>query len=94
MTIWRAAALKRGITQRQQVYAMLHRRYWRELDEPVERGDTLVLITGFSHELNDTELEIIVRVHGDGRQAEVFHCNYLTDKIRRYREENPDGWLN
>ena len=51
------------------------------------------LVVGRGHELNDAEIEILVEVYDDHRASVIFHCNYLSEKFREYRKENPDGWL-
>jgi hypothetical protein len=90
--VWEASSFEHFISQRQQVWVMLHPTYQRIFEAGNARTGDVLLITGYSHELNEDEIEILVRVWPDGRTSHVFHCNYLSEKIRRYREEYPDGW--
>ena len=39
----------------------------------------------------DREIEVLVNVYGDGREAVVFRAMELGPKFRRYREENSNG---
>ena len=92
--VWKESALKRGISPARQTWVILHPTYRREVpDATPERGGRVVLFTGLGRELDEQELEILVRVFADGRQAEVFHAMHVTERLRQYREEHPDGWV-
>lgn len=43
------------------------------------------------HSQTDREIEVLVNVYDDGREAVVFHAMELGPKFRRYREENSNG---
>jgi len=90
--VWEDSSFEHFISKRQQVWVMLHPTYQRVYEEGDAHMGNVLLITGYSHELNEDEIEILVRIWPDGRQSHIFHCNYISQKIRRYREENPDGW--
>ncbi|MDR6972157.1 hypothetical protein [Leifsonia shinshuensis] len=49
------------------------------------------LIIGHPHAQTDREIEVLVNVYDDGREARVFHAMELGPKFRRYREENSNG---
>lgn len=74
-----------------QVWAMAYPAYRAELpDESLDDG-TVVLYIGHPHAQTSREIEVLVNVYGDGREAVVFHAMPLGPKFRRYREENPNG---
>jgi hypothetical protein len=54
-------------------------------------GGTVRLYVGPEHEQTDRELEILVNYFTDGREASIFHAMPLGPKVRRYREEHPNG---
>lgn len=60
---------------------------------PIERpeGEELWLYIGPPHAQTEREIEILVSIYPDSRQAVVFHAMPLGSKYRRYREENPSG---
>lgn len=83
--------MKHGIPQADQVWAMVHPTYSTKLvGESVDDG-TVWLYIGHPHAQTDREVEILVNVYADGREALVFHAMELGPKYRRYREENPNG---
>ncbi|QJU55809.1 hypothetical protein SCB71_01930 [Herbiconiux sp. KACC 21604] len=51
----------------------------------------MMLFIGPPHGQTGREIEVLVNVYSDGRQAVVFHAMPLGPKFRRYREENPSG---
>ncbi len=50
---------------------------------------TVWLYIGHPHAQTDREIEVLVNVYADGREALVFHAMGLGPKFRQYREENP-----
>ena len=58
--------------------------------EKVDKG-VVWLYVGHPHAQTDREIEVLVNVYSDGREAVVFHAMDLGPKFTRYREENPDG---
>ena len=55
--------------------------------ESIDDG-TVWLYIGQPHSQTNREIEVLVNVYGDGREAVVFHAMDLGPKFRRYREEN------
>jgi len=49
------------------------------------------LYIGHPHSQTDREVEVLVNVYPDGREALVFHAMELGPKFRKYRQENPSG---
>ena len=70
---------------------MVHANYRAELaGESIDDG-TVWLYIGHPHAQTDREIEVLVNVYADGREALVFHAMDLGPKFRQYREENPNG---
>jgi len=70
---------------------MVYATYRAELvGESIDDG-TVWLYIGHPHAQTDREIEILVNVYDDGREALVFHAMELGPKFRQYREENPNG---
>lgn len=70
---------------------MVHANYRAELvGESIDDG-TVWLYIGHPHARTDREIEVLVNVYDDGREALVFHAMDLGPKFRQYREENPNG---
>ncbi|MGV1034016.1 MAG: hypothetical protein ACOYBP_02170 [Microbacteriaceae bacterium] len=74
-----------------QMWAMLHPNYSADLVEESTAELRVRLFIGPPHEQTAREIEILVAVYADGREAKVFHAMELGSKFRRFREENPDG---
>ena len=70
---------------------MLHPIYQAELPGESLDDGTVRLIIGHPHAQTDREIEVLVNVYDDGREARVFHAMELGPKFRRYREENSNG---
>lgn len=71
----------------------MHATYSRQLaGASVDDGEVWLYI-GHPHaqSLPDDEIEVLVNVYSDGREARIFHAMRLGPKFRRFREENPDG---
>lgn len=69
---------------------MTHPNYRAKLvGESIDDG-TVWLFIGHPHAQTDREIEVLVNVYGDGREALVFHAMGLGPKFRQYREENPN----
>ncbi|QNE35268.1 hypothetical protein [Leifsonia shinshuensis] len=88
---WTESARKHGIPQADQIRAMVHANYHAELPGQSIDDGTVWLYIGHPHPQTDREVEILVNVYPDGREAVVFHAMELGPKLRRYREENPNG---
>lgn len=86
---WASSADKHGIPRVDQIYALLHPTYQMRLDsEKFDDGDVWLYI-GHPHRQTDREVEVLVNVYLDGRDAYVFHAMQLGSKYRTYREEHP-----
>ena len=70
---------------------MLHPTYRSKLDsEKFDDGDVWLYI-GHPHPQTEREVEVLVDVYTDGREAFVFHAMNLGPRFTRYREEHPDA---
>jgi hypothetical protein len=87
---WEPSSDKHGIPRTDQIYAILHATYLADLGSSND-GGTVRLYVGPEHEQTDRELEILVNYFTDGREASIFHAMPLGPKVRRYREEHPNG---
>ena len=88
---WTDSSGKNGIPRDDQVYAIVNASYRARLDsEKLDDGDVWLYI-GHPHAQTEREIEILVNVYPDGREAVIFHAMGLGAKLRRYREENPHG---
>lgn len=88
---WISSSFKHDVSQLDQIRAMAHPSYEVELPgESLDDGRVRLYI-GRPHEQTDREIEILVNVYADGRQAIVFHAMPLGPKYRRFREEHPDA---
>jgi hypothetical protein len=73
------------------LHAIVHANYTDKLDsEKFDDGDVWLYI-GHPHAQTEREIEVLVNVYPDGREAIVFHAMELGPKFKRYREENADG---
>jgi hypothetical protein len=70
---------------------IVHANYTVRLDSEKLDDGTIWLYIGHPHAQTRREIEILVNVYPDGREAVVFHAMELGPKFRRYRQENPDG---
>jgi len=73
------------------VYAVANATYSAILPGEAVDGGTVWLYIGHPHPQTTREVEVLINVYADGREAVVFHAMELTDKFRRYREENQNG---
>jgi hypothetical protein len=89
---WTESSKKHGISQTCVGWAIAHANYTRDLADNGD-GSTDRLFVGPEHEQTDREIEVIVRVwmNGSGRESVIFHAMPLGPKIRRMRQEHPDG---
>jgi hypothetical protein len=88
---WTSSSLKHGVPRADQVWAMVHATYSARLtDESIDDGEVWLYI-GHPHAQTDREIEILVTVYPDGREALVFHAMELGPKFRRYREDDPNA---
>ena len=70
---------------------MVHANYRARLvGEALDDGQVWLYI-GHPHAQTDREIEILISVYEDGREAVVFHAMDLGPKFRRFREDNPNG---
>ncbi|WP_294180937.1 hypothetical protein [uncultured Schumannella sp.] len=88
---WTDSTGKHGIPRDDQVHAIVHATYTGKLPENGAGGGEVWLYIGRPHPQTDREIEILVEVFTDGREALVFHAMDLGPKFRRHREENPNG---
>ena len=82
---------KHGVARGDQLWAMAHATYRAELPGQSIDDGTVWLYIGHPHSQTDREVEILVNVYADGREAVVFHAMELGPKFRRYREEHRNG---
>lgn len=88
---WTESSAKHGVPRADQVYAVAHATYSvRLLQESVDDGEVWLYI-GPAHEHTDREIEVLINVYFDGREAVMFHAMELGSKFRRYREEDRNG---
>jgi hypothetical protein len=88
---WTESSDKHGIPREDQVYAIVHASYSAKLlDDSMGDGEVWLYI-GHPHPQTHREIEVLVNVYSDGREAVVFHAMELGPKLRRHREENPNG---
>lgn len=87
---WTDSSSKHGVSRGEAAYAIAFANYEADLHD---NGDGTVdrLYIGPAHAQTDREVEVIVKVATDGREAVVFHVMQLGPKFRRLREEYPDG---
>jgi hypothetical protein len=88
---WAHSADKHGIPRADQIYALINATYKVELADERIDGGAVWLYIGPPHAQTDRELELLVNVYSDGREALVFHTMPLSARYWRYREENPGG---
>lgn len=86
--VWRDSTDKHGIARADQIYALLHPTYVREITDPGPDVGRIVLYIGPPHGQTDRELEILVHHYDDGRDSVIFHAMDLGPKFRRFREES------
>ena len=70
---------------------MVHANYRSRLDSEKLDDGAVWLYIGNPHAQTNREIEVLVNVYPDGREAVVFHAMELGPKFKRYREENPHG---
>lgn len=89
---WDPSSEKHGVARRDQIFAIVHATFVRQIEGPAGDGKIMLYI-GPEHAQTDREIEVLVREYPQsGREAVVFHAMPLGPKFRRFREENPDGW--
>ncbi len=88
---WTDSSGKHHIPRADQVYAIVHANYKGRLDsEKLDEGDVWLYI-GNPHSQTEREIEVLVNVYPDGREALVFHAMDLGPKFRRHREGHPEN---
>jgi hypothetical protein len=87
---WTRSAFKHDIPKADQVWAMVNATFQADLPGESLDDGTVRLYIGPPHAQTDREIEILVNVYADGREARVFHAMDLGAKYRRLREENSD----
>lgn len=70
---------------------MLHPNFRAEAPEESLDDGTVWLYIGNPHAQTEREIELLVNVYDDGREAVVFHAMPLGPKFRRRREEMRHG---
>lgn len=86
---WTDSADKHGVPRADQAYAVVHSNYSARLeDESIDDGSVWLYI-GHPHPQTDREIEVLVNVYADGREAVMFHAMDLGSKFREFREEHP-----
>ncbi len=88
---WEPSSFKHGIPRHDQVFVVMNRNYQRVIEE--DHSTLVILYTGRQHPQTEREVEILVRHFKNGAESRFFHAMQLTDRVRRYREEHPDGWV-
>lgn len=88
---WADSRFKHGIQRNDQLWAMAYPAYFHRLDDECPEGEAIWVYIGRPHSQTEREIEILVRVFDDGREAIVFHAMALASKYRRFREEHPNG---
>lgn len=88
---WAHSTAKHGIPRADQIYALVNATYKARVEADSLDGGQVWLYIGPPHAQTDREIEILVNVYEDRREALVFHAMDLGPKCRRRREENPDG---
>ncbi len=87
---WTESSGKHGVPRPDIAYAIAQASYTRLLPgQSIDDGQVWLYI-GHPHAQTDREVEVLVTVYGDGREARIFHAMELGPKFRRYREDNPD----
>ena len=85
---WAKSADKHGVTRTDQIYAIVNATFVRELlGESLDDGRVFLYI-GPQHAQTGREIEVLVNVYSDGREAFVFHAMPVGPKFEKYREEN------
>lgn len=87
---WERSSDKHGIPHSDQVWAIAHATYSAALAGAAVDEGTVWLYIGPPHGPTNRELEILVNVYTDGREARIFHAMSLGPKFRAFREEHPD----
>lgn len=88
---WITSSEKHAIPRADQIWAMVHPNYQTELPgESIDDG-TVWLFIGHPHAQTDREIEILINVYEDGREAYVFHAMELGPKYRKLREDDLNG---
>ena len=88
---WTDSSDKHGIPRDDQVYAIVNPTYSARVPEEDAGGGQVWLYIGHPHPQTEREIEILVNVYPDGREAIIFHAMDLGPKYRRYREEHSNG---
>jgi hypothetical protein len=88
---WTDSSDKHKIARADQVWAMVHPTYSTRLPDVSIDGGTVWLYIGLPHAQTEREIEILINVYEDGREAVIFHAMELTDKFRRYKEGSSNG---
>ena len=88
---WTNSSDKHKIPRADQVYAIAHANYKDRLDsEKLDDGEVWLYI-GNPHAQTEREVEVLVNVYPDDREAVIFHAMELGPKFRKYRQENANG---
>ena len=87
--IWTSSSAKHGVSKGDQLYAMTHANYKSIVQGEGLDGGQVYLFIGPPHAQTDREIEILVNVFADGREAIVFHAMALGSKFAQYREDYP-----
>jgi hypothetical protein len=85
---WADSSFKHGIPRADQAWLLVHPTYSHPLVKTEE--EALWVYIGNPHPQTEREVEILVWVFNDGREALVFHAMELGSKYRRFREEHPN----
>lgn len=90
---WTESSKKHGISRASVGWAVAHANYTQDLADNRD-GSIDRFFVGPEHEQTDREIEVIVQVWVDGsrRESVIFHAMPLGPKVRRMREEHPDGY--
>lgn len=88
---WTDSSDKHQVPRDDQVYAIVHPTYSARVPDEEKGGGQVWLYIGHPHPQTDREIEVLVSVYQDGREAIIFHAMELGPKYRHYREEHPNG---
>ncbi len=86
---WTESSASHGVPRSDVAYAIADAGYARLLaGQSIDDGQVWLYV-GHPHAQTDREVEVLVTVYGDGREARIFHAMELGPKFRAYRQENP-----
>ncbi len=86
---WPGSSSKHGVPRPDQVFVIVHATYTGVLPDQSDDDGEVRLYIGPPHAQALPEMEILVNVYADGREARIFHAMDLGPKYRRHRQENP-----